>query len=78
MGIPDNAIGVMSYDNDNPLQYRYNDDNVHLYSVEVVSDNLIRCQYKSIGTAPSNASYLGAIVTQDRQVLWVNNSKPLP
>ena len=67
----------MSYDNKNPLSYRYDTSAAHLYTINVLSNNeLIATRIG--GEATAIPSYLGALLTEDREVIWVNHSQPLP
>lgn len=76
--IPDNAIGLMSYDNNDPLQYLNDTRGQHLYEVsrkafgELVMDVITGIQLGS-------PCYLGAIVSEDRQTIyWKNETEPIP
>ena len=59
--------------------FRYNLENNHSYSLDKLSDGELVANYNAAGVLPTLPNYLGAILTEDRSnVLWVNNSKPLP
>ena len=76
--IPDDAIGIASYDNEDPLQNRYSDEGYNLQDVIVESDGSMYTQYISSHRLNENM-YLGAIVSNDREtVYWVNETRPLP
>ena len=77
-GIPDDAVGVWSDDNGNPLVYR--DSNLPYNRSVIVAkdDRQITLQYTETHQA-SVPRDLGAIVSADRQtVYWVNETRPLP
>ena len=76
--IPNDAIGLMSYENENPLQFLNDTEQQHLYDILEKTDGLMTLRVK-LATALSAPNYLGAIVSSDRQtVYWVNDTKPLP
>lgn len=73
------ALGLISYNNDEPLTYLNDTNNTHLFNIEVVSDNELIASWRGTSAELPVASYLGAIVSNDRtEVLWVNNTSPLP
>lgn len=77
-GIPEDAIGIFAYKNDDPLEMRYTTQDDLIYDMEVESDNAARfvCRQTSSYHSPN---YLGAIVSADRSAIyWVNRTKPLP
>ena len=78
MNLPDNAIGVYSSDNDNPLQHRYDRESYRVFDITSRSDtNLVLTAREA--TTVIAAVYLGAIVSPNGNVVyWTNNSKPLP
>lgn len=76
--IPQNAVGIVAYTNGDPLRFRYDFDPVHTFSIVDKSDDEITLVHDGV-SAPSNGSYLGAILSADRSVVyWINNSRPLP
>lgn len=76
--IPDDAVAVWAIDNNNPLAYRNTTENVQTFHIEVIDDNTLVCIPDAQYTH-SVAVYIGAILTADRsEVLWVNNTQPLP
>lgn len=76
--IPEDAVGLYSSDNANPLERLNTDSQSLLFSVVVDDDTTLR----AICMQPSKHyrdNYLGAIVSADRQhVYWVNDAEPLP
>lgn len=76
--LPINAIGILAVDNDDPLGYRESTSESYLFDISEISDDLLTLTARQVG-GHAFASYLGAIVSADRQtVYWVNDSKPLP
>lgn len=78
MTLPGDAVGLLSYSNDNPLQNRYSTFDDHRWAIASRTDEVLTLrQVRSESHVDS--SYLGCIVTSDRRVvLWVNESRPLP
>lgn len=76
--IPNDAIGVMSEDNDNPLLRKDTTDPV--YMLPIVDRTANTMTLTSTAVAGHGVPYyLGAIVSADRNVVyWINDSKPLP
>lgn len=76
--IPNDAVGVLSYVNEAPLMYKDDESTIHLYHVEERAENIIVLKQDAV-SSPARASFLGAIVSADRQtVYWVNETNPLP
>lgn len=76
--IPRNALGVYAVDNDNPLQYRYTNQDYVLFDIDTQSETEMLLTPR-VRTAHSTATYLGCIVSADRQTLyWVNETRPIP
>ena len=76
--LPNNAVGIISFSNDNPLQFRYTLSAYHTYSILVESDSRAILTFNDSSAVGSN-SYLGGIVSHDgSELYWVNNTKPLP
>lgn len=78
MTLPSNAVGILSYSNDNPLANRYSTFDDHKWIIARRTDEeLTLSQVRS--QSHVDPSYLGCIVTNDRgTVLWINENKPLP
>lgn len=75
--IPSDALGLLAYDNDNPLRFINDSEGVHLYGIESQTETEISLRMVT-QTALSLDNYLGAIVSADRQTIyWVNESEPL-
>lgn len=78
LSIPQGAVGILALDNDEPMHHRNSMVPGQLFNINVVSDSLAYAVC-SVSLARSVATYLGGIVTENRQVdVWVNNTKPLP
>lgn len=76
--LPIDAIGILAVDNDNPLGYRESTSESFLFDISEISDEMLTLNARQEG-GHAFASYLGGIVSADRQtVYWVNDSKPLP
>ena len=75
--IPEDALGILARSNDDPLEFRYLNNSSDLYSITSKSSTeMILVQQNT--AQHSVDTYLGAIVSNDRNVVyWVNNSKPL-
>ena len=72
------ALGKISYDNDAPLSFRYDNQDTHTFDVEVISNTEAVLRYRQTA-APSPYNYLGCIVSFDGSVVyWVNETRPLP
>ena len=74
--LPDDAIGLISYRNDNPLQGL----NLSGYQVPITDKT---AESLVVEVAPHSSSnvygYVGAIVSSDLQTIyWRNDTKPLP
>jgi hypothetical protein len=78
LSLPSNARGILSYFNDQPLNFQYDMEDSHNFDIEVLDDNTLRATYRSTA-APQSAKYLGGIVSQSgNAVYWVNETRPLP
>lgn len=76
--IPDNAIGIYSRNNNDPLQYIQEEEDIRLYTIIEKSDTSLTLHHKTTSDVSVNV-YLGGIVSPDRTIVyWVNNTKPLP
>lgn len=76
--LPDDAIGILADDNDNPLGYRYTTSAFNLFDVNVVNDNFTRLVVRG-SSSHQLPTYLGAILSSDRsRIYWINDTKPLP
>ena len=76
--IPDDAVGIYSPSNDNPLQYRFSLEDYRSYSIEEKSNTRLVLRHNS-PTSVSTFVYIGGIVSPDgNTVYWVNNTRPLP
>lgn len=76
--IQEGSLGIFSRDNDNPLERLNSTTNEFLFSLDIVSDSQMTATCKE-PNRHSDANYLGAIVSSDRQTIyWVNDTKPLP
>lgn len=76
--IPADAVGLIAYTNNNPMEYLTDTDPIHLYDIEVLNSNEIRATHR-VPNKPGRRSFLGAIVSADREVVyWVNDTNPLP
>lgn len=76
--IPGDAIAVWAISNDAPLAYRDTQETAQTFDVVVNSDNELTCIPRAVyvHTVPV---YVGAILSADRsEVLWVNETRPLP
>lgn len=78
LDIPLDAKGILAYDNEQPLQHISSDDPIRLFSVRYKTNYQIILSPDVLIVHNAN-TYLGAIVSNDRQTIyWVNNSNPLP
>lgn len=76
--IPGDAIGILSSSNDDPKENLDTQDNYMLYDIISQTQNKIVLKEKVSASADED-SYLGCIVSPDRQtVYWENTTKPLP
>lgn len=76
--IPDDAIGIIAFHNDIPLQYVDTEDAAHKFVIASRNEEslVLRHNSSAVHYAPS---FLGAIVSGDRsRIYWVNNTNPLP
>lgn len=77
-GIPDNAVGILARANDNPLEFIETDNPINLFSISQKTDTQLTMSPVQLITHTID-SYLGAIVSEDRQTIyWVNDTNPLP
>lgn len=76
--IPADAVGVMSRLNDEPLENLNSSVRAFLYRIDASTKKEMTLVQESEQALSAN-TYLGAIVSNDRQtVYWVNETKPLP
>ncbi len=76
--IPVDAIGVLSSENENPLELRYTQSDYNTASIVSISEDEIELRFNGESSHLANV-YLGAIVSQDREVVyWMNETSPLP
>lgn len=75
--IPNDAVAVPSGHNDAPLENRIIDD--PSFFAVITARNESSITFKSPNAVAHSQLYLGGILTNDREeVLWVNDSQPLP
>lgn len=73
--IPNDAVGIVALDNNNPLYYQHA---VAQYTFPIVRKTDTEIELSN-STTMNHDSYLGAIVSSDREtVFWVNETRPLP
>lgn len=78
LDLPDNAVGVMSTNNDNPLMLRDNHGVNNNYRIVSKTREELVMEQIQMGTHDT-PNYLGGILSEDRTtVYWVNETKPLP
>lgn len=76
--ISDDAMGIFSSKNDEPLRFRYSGDPSFFFDVVDKSFGSITLRPR-IEVTHHVAGYLGAIISKDRNVVfWVNETRPLP
>lgn len=76
--LPPDAVGVLSISNETPLMMRYTNNNEWMYRISSVSSNRLVMSQVVEGSHQDN-NYLGAILTNDRsEILWINDSHPIP
>ena len=76
--IPNDAVGVLADDNNEPLAYVDTSQPSLLFSISEKTANRMVATQNTTGSHGSN-TYLGAIVSSDRQTIyWVNETNPLP
>ena len=76
--IPNDAVAVWAIANNAPLAYKDSTEPVQTFDVMVTDDNNLTCVPKAqyVHTVPV---FIGAILSADRsEVLWVNETQPLP
>lgn len=76
--VPNNAVGILATNNDNPLEYKDQVFEGWLFKLDERTKNTM--VLSQVRPGPHDfPSYLGAILSPDRtEVYWVNNSRPLP
>ena len=76
--IPSNAVGVLAISNNHPLEFKNTTVPYQMYTIVVESDTYMECIPKQ-REAHGQPVYLGAILSEDRtEVIWVNETQPLP
>lgn len=76
--IPEGSIGIISGNNNNPLENLNNQTENRIYNVTVLGDDSA-VLVQRVAYQYGSATYLGAIVSPDRQTIyWINDTKPLP
>lgn len=76
--LPEGAIAVMSNRNENPTRYVGEVSNPNDVPISSIEGNVVVFEQPS-SHQHNSPCYLGCIITADRsQVLWVNNTRPLP
>ena len=76
--IPQDAVGLLSDNNDLPDVYRYSSAEWNVAQV-VVADDFHMKITQSVAHDQVKNTYLGVIVSNDRRIVyWKNNTKPLP
>lgn len=76
--IPAGAVGCFSVDNTRPTMFIDSTSDVDTAVITVISDTEATCTQAGSHTM-TGASYLGCIVSADRQTIyWVNKTRPLP
>lgn len=76
--LPDDAIGLLSDNNNNPIKYIDDDRKFHLFSIKEKNERRIVMAQQTTGAHTFN-SYLGAIVSADRKTIyWENTTRPMP
>ena len=77
-GLPSDAVGILSLQNNYPHSYRNTQDNTFVFDIVQRDNAAMRLEAREVGSHPQ-AVYLGCIVSADRQTIyWENTSKPLP
>ena len=78
MGLPDDAVGIFAKSNDNPLEYRYTQNLYMQFGIVLKTQTQMVMRQKTVTTHNQN-NYLGAIVSEDRSIVyWINDTKPIP
>lgn len=76
--IPQDAVGILSGNNEAPELQRYSQSSTWLTTIEVLDDTHLLATQDS-ARPHSTPVYLGMIVSADRQtVFWINHTAPLP
>lgn len=76
--IPEDAVGIIAFDNDAPLANIDAQPAFWLFDIGEKTDTRMTMHQRETSTH-GDANYLGAIVSADRQtVYWVNETRPLP
>lgn len=76
--LPDDVIGVLASDNDRPTQY-INSTNLR-YFIDVVeekSETMLSITQQAPHES-TNMYYLGCLVDGQKNILWINETRPLP
>lgn len=77
--IPDDALGIIAYRNDIPLQLLNTQSPSQLFRIISKEDGLMVLRQSYDSGPHERNSYIGGIVSEDRsKVYWVNNTNPLP
>lgn len=75
--IPDDAVGIAASSNDAPLQGINGTNPVNLYSLVERGEGYVRFEQQD-PAAHAGYTYLGGIVSADRQTIyWENDTRPL-
>lgn len=76
--LPDDAIGILSTENDNPLSARYNQNARNIFDITARTNETMTLKVRN-EESHNEANYLGVILSADRETIyWINESKPLP
>ena len=76
--LPNDAVGVIATNNDNPIEHIESSVDIFFFKIEKISDLRLRLYQDNVHSF-TNAVYVGAIVSADRQTIyWQNDTKPLP
>lgn len=77
--IPQDAVGIISTSNDDPMIYRYSQSLLYAHPVSGVTSTKVFVGDPLQSHNLNVPAYLGAIVSNDRNtVYWVNETQPLP
>lgn len=78
MNLPSDAIGILAYRNDYPMDNRYSTARQNIFDISVIDDTTA-VLVPRVESSHSFDNYLGGILTGDRtQVIWENDTRPLP
>lgn len=76
--IPGDSLGVLATANDDPLHYKNTSTATYLFDVVQKNNTHVRFGLREPHAFPA-PKYIGGIVSSDRsEVLWVNETAPLP